>query len=477
LEGRITLIKLKNLLISTALIISGFLTVSSSEALARRKSSGVPYVVFVNGHMNCCTSGMYEVYRALGELGLASGKDIITTPYSSFKDGVQSDFFSRDNPFIREGVKFIEDELDKDRPLILIGHSYGGDSLLKLIKELDKNAVARGEKPRKIFILAVFDSVARYGIRQTRPSQNYIPENVEYFFNRWQKHAPWPLNFFMIGKLECAAAECNQREEIFMSEYSDIKGRENEVVIPIVPCPSWKAVFGCQEQKRISHQDVPMSIYVQRDLINVINRKLRMSLEETFQASSRYCFDGNGCIAAIPVLDDPKQCKSNPRLKCSEIIQLNDFAVSKRDIPIGDLGFPKTSEQRFIAMYSNVSKLDPLKYATIFPNFEQGIVDGKEVYGAFLVKSNAVEIVQVSSQELGNPQNPEEAFRAADQYAQQQRDFLGKQLYVGGYPTNYNGSSSTKIRNGYYSVVMIREGFGLRKQIPFLDLFSYKANK
>jgi hypothetical protein len=495
LKGGITLIKLKNLLVSTALIISGFLTISSSEALAKRKSSGVPYVVFANGHMNCCAGAMDKVIEELTELGLVRGqdKDIIYVPYSSFKDGDQSggtgnNFFGVDtNPdtqFTRQGVKFIEEELDKDRPLILIGHSFGGDSLLKLVRELRKKAIERREKPRKIFILAVFDSVTTWGYRETDPRVYSIGDNVEHFFNRFQKHFLWPKNYFKDGKLVCAAYECNQKEEIFMSrefEYFDNGVKKTEVVIQMVPCLPWRVVAtGCRmEQERIGHQDVPLSINVQRELIDVIRRKLKMSLEESFQAASRfqaearYCFDGSGkvCATAIPVLDDPKQCKPDSKQKCSEIIQLKAIAVDWRDIPIRDLGFPKTSEQRFIAMYSNVSKFDPFKYSTIFPNFEQGIVDGKEVYGAFLVKRNAVEIVQVSAQELGNPQNPEEAFRAADLYAQQQRGFIG------GYPTNYNGSSSTKIRDGYYSVVMIGEHYGQRKQIPFLDLFSYKANK
>lgn len=73
--------------------------------------------------------------------------------------------------------KTIKEDIDPSIPLILIGHSFGGDAVLQVAKMIDG---------RKIAFLAVLDGVGKGGLRKniTKP----VPDNVEYFFNRWQQN-------------------------------------------------------------------------------------------------------------------------------------------------------------------------------------------------------------------------------------------------------------------------------------------------
>lgn len=68
-------------------------------------------------------------------------------------------------------------------PIIIIGHSFGGDAVLQVVKRV---------RPRRIAFLAVLDPVGRGGLRQnlTWP----VPANVDYFFNRWQQNPPFPAD-------------------------------------------------------------------------------------------------------------------------------------------------------------------------------------------------------------------------------------------------------------------------------------------
>jgi thioesterase domain-containing protein len=84
-----------------------------------------------------------------------------------------------DETFIKDMVEVIEKITAKhpSMTLILIGHSFGGDALLQVAKRIEG---------RKIAFLAVLDGVGKGGLRSniTKP----VPENVGYFFNRWQQN-------------------------------------------------------------------------------------------------------------------------------------------------------------------------------------------------------------------------------------------------------------------------------------------------
>lgn len=166
-----------------------------------------PFVVFVNGYKDCCAWDMNNLETRL----LAMNAEIIKVPYSDFINGAITCkpielprdielgrcWTSTDVEFLRKGEDFINNRLDRNRPLILIGHSFGGDSILKLLPRIQ----------RQVQFVAVIDPVTTGGFR----SSNYnVPRSVEYFFNRWQTNVPFPNNLWSSGKLNCNANICDQ---------------------------------------------------------------------------------------------------------------------------------------------------------------------------------------------------------------------------------------------------------------------------
>lgn len=85
-----------------------------------------------------------------------------------------------DEHFIRQMQEAIA-QIPETTPIIIIGHSFGGDAVLQVAKRV---------RPRRIAFLGVLDPVGRGGLREnvTWP----VPSNVDYFFNRWQQNPPFP---------------------------------------------------------------------------------------------------------------------------------------------------------------------------------------------------------------------------------------------------------------------------------------------
>lgn len=85
-----------------------------------------------------------------------------------------------DEYFIRQMQDAIA-KISEITPIIIIGHSFGGDAVLQVAKRV---------RPRRIAFLGVLDPVGRGGLREnvTWP----VPSNVDYFFNRWQQNPPFP---------------------------------------------------------------------------------------------------------------------------------------------------------------------------------------------------------------------------------------------------------------------------------------------
>ncbi len=90
--------------------------------------------------------------------------------------------YNVDEYFIKQMQDAVK-AIPETTPLIIIGHSFGGDSVLQVAKRI---------KPHRIAFLAVLDPVGRGGLREnvTQP----VPSNVDYFFNRWQQNPPLPLD-------------------------------------------------------------------------------------------------------------------------------------------------------------------------------------------------------------------------------------------------------------------------------------------
>jgi len=106
-----------------------------------------------------------------------------------------------DESFVNSLSNKLENEYDDADTIILIGHSFGGDSLLKVANRL--------QGVRQIDVLATLDPVGRGGIRGNLPNPG---NNVKYFFNRWQDILPFPFDFSTSGQLASSATGSTQND-------------------------------------------------------------------------------------------------------------------------------------------------------------------------------------------------------------------------------------------------------------------------
>ncbi len=242
-------------------ILGTVLSIGSTTAQSSR-----PYVVFVNGWKNCCASGMNALQsRLMSEMNA----ELRYVPYSNFLNNVPSDDTSNDSAFLQGGADFINKELDPNRPLILIGHSFGGDSVLKLLPRIN----------RRIQFVAVIDPVRTYGKRSTLKDLR-VPGNVNYFYNRWQQNEPFPIDFRSEGSIPCSALKCDQDSQN-ISRNEDYSPKTTECRWDEVTCPGFKAPIPLfrkgrkgTKQVRISHQDLPRDAFLQKDLGDKIKQNL-----------------------------------------------------------------------------------------------------------------------------------------------------------------------------------------------------------
>ena len=132
-------------------------------------------------------------------------------------------------------------------------------------------------------------------------------------------------------------------------------------------------------------------------------------------------------------------------------------AADWRDIPASELGNPKTPEERFRAISDWAARNG---YRGGYPNFHQANYGRGVVYGAVLIKREAADWRDIPANELGNPQTPEELFRAVSSWA-------SRNGYGGGYPnfhwTNYG-------RGVVYGSVLIKREAADGRDIPVNEL-------
>jgi pimeloyl-ACP methyl ester carboxylesterase len=248
------------LLFGGSTLIEAGISISPAAAQSQR-----PYIVLVNGWQNCCAWGILDRMPALNA-------DIRAVPYSSFADGGKSGNTSTDERFLKDGADFINNKLDKNRPLVLIGHSFGGDSVLKLLPRIN----------RRIQFVAVIDPVRTGGFRA--PLKNLrVPSNVDYFYNRWQENLPFPNDFKVNGSVPCNARACDQDSQN-IARNADFSPLTTQCRWDEVTCPGFVApnpLIGRKGRKgskqvRVSHQDLPRDAFLQKDLSNKLRRQVRL---------------------------------------------------------------------------------------------------------------------------------------------------------------------------------------------------------
>jgi len=286
--------KLGKMLTEIGAVVCTSLIGTALSVLPAFAQSSRPYVVFVNGQGNCCAWSMDSLDERLKSQYGLTGNDFRFVPYSNFRDGGQSgggnqlDWSSVDSQFLKDGEDFINNQLDRNRPLILIGHSFGGDSVLKLLPRIN----------RRVQFVAVIDPVRTGGLRVSLKALN-VPSNVDYFFNRWQENVPFPNDFGTNGSIPCNAKQCDQDSQN-IARNADFSPRTTKCRWDEVTCPGFVApnpFIGRRgrpgtKQVRVGHQDLPKDAFIQKDLGNKIQRLLASigsaSVESSTLASGYY---------------------------------------------------------------------------------------------------------------------------------------------------------------------------------------------
>ena len=281
---RLNIFLLSSFLVINPLNIGGF-----PGAKVKAQAPNRPYVVFVNGYQDCCTwrrytDGSPDPSMDIVVNSLPFNSEIQYVPWDRFESGAnQRSSTSNDAEFLRQAADFIN-KLDRNRPLILIGHSFGGDSLLSLAPRIN----------RSIEFLGVIDPTAAGGLREPVTHRG-VPSNVNYFFNRWEQNAVALANLVPIdsrlisGSISgCRAKNCDQQEQS-LARTED--GSEIRISCESweVSCPGyqpWPGGSNGTKAKRLAHNEMPYDGYLQRQMANAINSALSSSSASSTQLSS-----------------------------------------------------------------------------------------------------------------------------------------------------------------------------------------------
>jgi hypothetical protein len=267
---------------STILTVTFALSATVESFLALKaiaQSDTRPYVMLVNGYNDCCVwstknRGIYmDTIRSELE---KHGAEVKLFPWDTFREGKgEVGWDSNDSYFLREASHFINNTLDPNRPLILIGHSFGGDSLLSLVPRIN----------RRIQFLGVIDPVAAGGLRLPVTGRG-VPSTVDYFFNRWQRNGlngrnvvPFDSRAANGSISNCQAQTCDQEEQNLSrnSDGSEIRVNCGKLEISCSGYQAWPGGSNGTKAERIAHNDMPLDRYLQRQMANQINKALSFS--------------------------------------------------------------------------------------------------------------------------------------------------------------------------------------------------------
>jgi hypothetical protein len=229
--------------------------------------------------------------------------------------------------------------------IILIGHSFGADSLLQVVQRVGG---------RRIDFLGLLDAVGSGGFRSTLTSwaqsawPNPVPSNVEYVFNRWQRLTPFPLENPIpspSGRVASNAPENNQGEQSFRKN-SACRTKYSLLIVPQI----------------LKHREVPNDGCVRKKLVNALAASV-------FNPYPRV-------VAAGPILGTTNVLQlAGARFKFSMPIDATTFGVDDVAAPSTVTGVevvPGTGNREFIVRFEPVSAprgaAAPIRRVTIGPN-------------------------------------------------------------------------------------------------------------
>lgn len=213
-----------------------------------------PYVMLVNGWLDGCAGGMTNVitfFKNQGVDPVVVPWNAVFSPDGQFYARTQDENPQNDRLFLQQGEQLLNG-ISAERPIILIGHSFGADSLLKLVPRLQ----------RPVDLLVVIDPVRGGNEASFRMPGSYepIPRNVRYFVNRWQENMPFPMNFNVPGALVVLDPATVSDQ----SPHNAMTHADGKAMLDL---------FG--NMKRTGHQDIATDAYVQNLIIDYAQTAIR----------------------------------------------------------------------------------------------------------------------------------------------------------------------------------------------------------
>jgi pimeloyl-ACP methyl ester carboxylesterase len=265
--------------ITVTLAISDLSLLNLGQQAQAQTSTGA-FTVFVNGSGDCCAESMFN---GLDRIRKGVRGDLWATSYASFRNGSTTRkvgpglSVDPDINFVGEAVQVINN-IPPNRPIVLVGHSYGGDSILKVLPLI----------ARRIQLVVVIDPVGTAGFRSVA-TKRVVPKNVDYFMNRWQENGlaarnAVPFDSRGNGKIPCLAKVCDQ-QAANLARNTD--GSEIRISCEAheASCDGWR-LPGCNfrgcwrgsngtKAKRMYHNDMPVDAHIEETVIERIKATLR----------------------------------------------------------------------------------------------------------------------------------------------------------------------------------------------------------
>eukprot|EP00562_Extubocellulus_spinifer_P003270 CAMPEP_0178488976 /NCGR_PEP_ID=MMETSP0696-20121128/10138_1 /TAXON_ID=265572 /ORGANISM="Extubocellulus spinifer, Strain CCMP396" /LENGTH=462 /DNA_ID=CAMNT_0020116763 /DNA_START=6 /DNA_END=1394 /DNA_ORIENTATION=+ len=242
-------------------------------------------LVLVDGNNDCCAGSMNRVKRFARD---EKHMTVMNVVWSNFKENWSSGAALDDQGkqrFVASGKEYLEN-LPAGTNIYMIGHSWGGDSALRLVDAYQGSNV-------NFRLLALIDPVGTAGQRSVMVNTNYVPSKVEYFYNRYQTNQPFPVDFLANGKFLCYAQTCDQDEQ---STHKNADGSSVRVSCEAyeVTCPGYdptpkckvvwrglKSYLKCEpgsngtKMKRAGHSGLATDGYVEESLKRIIDQLIR----------------------------------------------------------------------------------------------------------------------------------------------------------------------------------------------------------
>ncbi|HEV8718923.1 MAG TPA: alpha/beta hydrolase [Candidatus Binatia bacterium] len=229
-----------------------------------------PIAFLVNGFSGCCIPK--KVKQFLEEKGAriyeANWNDLDRKRDPGSFSKPDQITYNTDEYFIKQMQDIVKD-IPETTPLIIIGHSFGGDSVLQVAKRI---------RPRRIAFLAVLDPVGRGALREnvTRP----VTPNVDYFFNRWQQNPPLPADVINRNlrtgkkpeKANVVPIDSLQSGEITSQAAKSSQGKQNTEKTS--KCKTkYRDPFKLVPQL-LSHSELPNDSCIQHKMIEILEARL-----------------------------------------------------------------------------------------------------------------------------------------------------------------------------------------------------------